>query len=204
MAKVYSIDGIVPVIDPSAFVHADAVLIGDVIVGPGCYIGPCACLRGDYGRIRLEAGANIQDTCVIHAFPEVYVVIEKDAHIGHGAVIHGGIIKRNAMVGMNAVVMDNAVIGENAIVAAVAFVKAGMKVPSATLVAGVPAKVIRGLSNEEIAWKSNATRVYQELVIRSLRSMKPAEPLVCEEQNRGRVSVSSADLVSLDIKKLGK
>jgi len=201
MAKVYSIDGIIPVIDPSAFVHADAVLIGDVIVGPGCYIGPCACLRGDYGRIRIEAGVNVQDTCVIHGFPHVYVVIGKDTHIGHGAIIHGGTIKKNAMIGMNAVVMDNAVIGENAIVAAAAFVKAGMKVPSATLVAGVPAKVIRGLSNEEIAWKSEATSVYHQLVVRSLRSMQPAEPLACEEPNRGHVSVSDA-LVSLDIEKL--
>lgn len=204
MAKVYSIDGIVPVIDPSAFVHADAVLIGDVIVGPGCYIGPCACLRGDYGRIRLEEGANVQDTCVIHGFPEVDVIIEKDGHIGHGAVIHGCTVKKNAMIGMNAVVMDSAVIGENAIVAASAFVKAGFVVPSATLAAGVPAKVIRGLTDEEIAWKSNSTRLYQKLAVRSMRSMKSVVPLLYEEQGRGRVWASSAELVSLDVKKSGK
>lgn len=204
MAKVYSIDGIVPVIDPSAFVHADAVLIGDVIVGPGCYVGPCASLRGDFGRIRLEAGVNVQDTCVIHSFPEVYVLIESNGHIGHGAVIHGGTIRRNAMVGMNAVIMDNAEIGENAIVAATAFVKAGMKVPPGTLAAGIPAKVIRELSGEDITWKSNATRLYQQLAVRALKSMKPVEPLVREEQNRGRVPVSSTDLVSLDIEKSGR
>ncbi len=124
MAKVYSLEGIVPVIDPSAFVHAEAVLIGDVIVGPRCYIGPCACLRGDFGRIRLEAGVNVQDTCVIHSFPEVDVIIEEDGHIGHGSVIHGCIVKKNALVGMNSVVMDNAVIGENSLVAACSFVKA--------------------------------------------------------------------------------
>ncbi len=204
MTKVYSIEGIVPVIDPSAFVHADAVLIGDVIVGPGCYIGPCACLRGDYGRIRLEEGVNIQDTCVIHSFPEVDVIIEKDGHIGHGAVIHGCIIKKNAMVGMNCVVMDNAVIGESSLVAASSFVKAGMSVPPFTLVAGIPAEVIRRLSQEEIEWKSTATKLYQRLAVRSLATMKAEQPLPCEEQDRRRVSASSADLVSLDIKKSGK
>jgi len=204
MAKVYSIDGIVPVIDPSAFVHADAVLIGDVIVGPGCYVAPCACLRGDLGRIRLEEGVNVQDTCVIHGFPEVDVVIEKGGHIGHGAVLHGCTVKKNAMIGMNAVVMDNAVIGENAIVAASSFVKAGFVVPLATLVAGVPAKVVRELTGEEIAWKSTATGMYQKLTVRSMRTMKPVEPLPYEEQGRGRVPASSAELVSLDLRKSGK
>ena len=204
MAKVYSLEGIVPVIDPSAFVHADAVLIGDVIVGPGCYVGPCACLRGDYGRIRLEAGVNIQDTCVIHSFPEVDVIIEKNGHIGHGAIIHGCMVKKNAMVGMNCVVMDNAIIGQSSLVAASSFVKAGMRVPPFTLVAGIPAKVMRKLTEEEIAWKSEATALYQRLAVRSMTMMKAVEPLACQEQNRYRVSVSSADLVSLDIKKSGK
>ncbi len=204
MAKVYSLESIVPVIDPSAFVHPDAVLIGDVIVGPGCYIGPCASLRGDFGRIRLEAGVNVQDTCVIHSFPEVDVIIEQDGHIGHGSVIHGCIIKKNAMVGMNAVIMDNAVIGESSLVAASSFVKAGLQVPPRTLVAGVPAKVIRELSEEEIEWKSTSTRLYQQLAIRSMATMKPEEPLQYEEQNRGRVLASRAEQVPLNIKKSGK
>jgi len=204
MAKVYSIDGIVPVIDPSAFVHADAVLIGDVIVGPDCYIAPCACLRGDYGRIRLKEGVNVQDTCVIHSFPEADVIIEKGGHIGHGAVIHGCTIKENAMIGMNAVVMDNAVIGENAIVAASAFVKAGFVVPPATLVTGVPAKVVRNLTDEELTWKFNATRLYQKLTLRSMGSMKSVAPLSYEEPGRGRVSASNVDLISLDVKKSRK
>ena len=204
MAKVYSLEGIVPVIDPSAFVHPEAVLIGDVIVGPGCYVGPCASLRGDFGRIRLGAGVNVQDTCVIHSFPEVDVIIEEDGHIGHGSVIHGCIIKKNVMVGMNAVIMDNVVIGESSLVAASSFVKAGMKVPPRTLVAGVPAKMIRTLSEEEIAWKSTSTRLYQRLAVRSMSTMKPAEPLPCEEQNRGRVLASRADQVPLNIKKSGQ
>ena len=116
--KVYAIDGVTPVVDPSAFVHPSAVLIGDVIVGPGCYVGPCAVLRGDFGRLVMEANANLQDTCVVHGAPGTDTVIGEHGHIGHGAVIHGARIGRDAMVGMNAVVMDKADIGESAIVAA--------------------------------------------------------------------------------------
>ena len=127
--RVFAIDGVVPVVDPTAFVHPTAVLIGDVIVGPGCYIGPCASLRGDFGRLILQAGVNVQDTCVIHSFPEHDTVVEVNGHIGHGAVLHCCTVRRNALVGMNAVVMDNAVIGENSFVAACSFVKVGMEVP---------------------------------------------------------------------------
>ena len=164
--RVYAIDGIVPVVDPSAYVHPSAVLIGDVIVGPNCYVGPCASLRGDFGRLILEAGANLQDTCVMHGFPGTDTVVEENGHIGHGAVLHGCRIGKNALVGMNAVIMDNAVIGESSIVAASAFVKASQVVPPQTLVAGVPAKVIRLLSAEEMAWKADGTRTYQELTRR--------------------------------------
>ena len=135
---VYTIDGVTPVVDPTAFVHPTAVLIGDVVVGPGCYVGPCASLRGDFGHIEMHAGANLQDSCVMHGFPGTGTIVEEDGHIGHGAVLHGCSVERNALVGMNAVVNDNAVIGESAIVAAMAFVKAGMVIPPRTLVAGVP------------------------------------------------------------------
>lgn len=128
--KVYAIDGIVPVVDPSAYVHPSAVLIGDVIVGPGCYVGPCASLRGDFGRLILERGSNLQDTCVMHGFPGTDTVVEEDGHVGHGAVLHGCRVGRNALIGMNAVIMDNAVIGESSIVAASAFVKAGAEIPA--------------------------------------------------------------------------
>jgi phenylacetic acid degradation protein len=165
--RVYAIDGIVPVVDPTAYVHPSAVLIGDVIVGPGCYVGPCASLRGDFGRLILERGANLQDTCVMHGFPGTDTVVEEDGHIGHGAVLHGCRIGRNALVGMNAVIMDNAVVGESSIVAASAFVKAGAEIPPRSLAAGMPAKVIRVLSDEEIAWKVDGTRTYQDLARRS-------------------------------------
>ena len=127
----YAIDGLVPVVDPSAHVHPTAVLIGDVWIGPGVYIGPCASLRGDFGRIVVEDGANIQDTCVLHGFPDRDMLVEADGHIGHGAVLHGCVVRRNALVGINAVVNDNAEVGESSIVAAMTFVKAQFVVPPA-------------------------------------------------------------------------
>jgi len=185
--RVYAIDGIVPVVDPTAYVHPSAVLIGDVIVGPGCYVGPCASLRGDFGRLILERGANLQDTCVMHGFPGTDTVVEEDGHIGHGAVLHGCRVGKNALIGMNAVIMDNAVIGESAIVAASAFVKAGAEIPPRSLVAGMPAKVIRELSDEEIAWKGEGTRTYQDLTRRSLATMVECEPLAAMEADRKRI-----------------
>lgn len=184
---VYAIDGLVPVIDPSAFVHPSAVLIGDVIVGAGCYIGPCASLRGDFGRLVVKAGVNVQDNCVVHTFSEHDTVIEEDGHIGHGAVLHCCTIRRNALVGMNAVVMDDAVIGEAATVAACAFVKSGMEVPPRALARGVPAKVIRELSAQELERKIEGTRTYQNLTRRCLATMVATDPLAVAETDRRRI-----------------
>lgn len=183
----YSIEGVIPVVDPTAYVHPTAVLIGDVIVGPDCYIGPCASLRGDFGRIVLHRGANVQDTCVVHGFPAADTVVEENGHIGHGAVLHSCVVKRDALVGMNAVVMDEAEIGEKSIVAASAFVRAGMKVPPRSLVAGVSAKVLRELSDEEIAWKLEGTLTYQDLTRRCLATMEEVAPLAAVDANRPRV-----------------
>jgi phenylacetic acid degradation protein len=184
----YSIEGVVPVIDPSAYVHPTAVLIGDVIVGPDCYIGPCAVLRGDFGRIVLERGSNVQDTCVVHGFPAQDTVVEENGHIGHGAVLHSCIVRRDALVGMNAVVMDEAEIGEASIVAACAFVPAGRKIPPRSLAAGMPAKVMRALSDQEVAWKLEGTRTYQALTLRSLASMQEVAALTAVEPERPRVA----------------
>jgi phenylacetic acid degradation protein len=183
----YSIEGVVPVIDPSAYVHPTAVLIGDVIVGPECYVGPCAVLRGDFGRIELKRGSNLQDTCVVHGFPQQDTVVEENGHVGHGAVLHSCIVRRNALVGMNAVVMDEAEVGEAAILAACAFVPAGKKIPPRSLAAGMPAKVIRELSDQEIAWKLEGTKTYQDLTRRSLASMQQVEALTAVEDSRPRV-----------------
>lgn len=187
--KVYSIDGITPVVDPTAFVHPSAVLIGDVIVGPNCYVGPAACLRGDFGRLILRRGANVQDTCVLHGFPGGETVVEENGHIGHGAILHGCTVGRNAMVGMNAVVMDNVVIGEEAIVAASTFVKAGMVIEPRVLVAGVPGKVVRSLTQKEIDWKTKGTVLYQDLARRSMTTMQAVDPLSEVEPDRKRIDI---------------
>ncbi len=192
---VYAIDGVTPVVDPTAYVHPSAVLIGDVIVAAGCYIGPCACLRGDFGRIDVRAGANLQDTCVMHGFPGTDTIVEEGGHIGHGAVLHGCVVRRNALVGMNAVVNDNAIVGESAIVAAMAFIKAGFEVPARMLAAGMPARIVRALTDEELAWKVEGTESYQELARRSAATMRATVPLAAIEPDRRRIDV--ADLLPL-------
>ena len=196
---VYSIDGLVPVVDPAAFVHPSAVLIGDVIVGPGCYIGPAACLRGDFGRLTIRAGANVQDTCILHAYPGNETVVEEDGDIGHGAVLHGCRVGRNALVGMNAVVNDNAVIGESAIVAAMAFVKSEMIIPARMLAAGMPARVVRALTEEELQWKAEGTASYQQLTRRSLATLCATTPLAAPEA--GRKSLDLPELLPLSTRK---
>ena len=192
MPKVYSIDGITPVVDPSAFVHPTAVLIGDVIVGARAYIGPCACLRGDFGRIVVHEGANIQDTCMLHGFPGTDTVVGADVSVGHGAVLHGCVVGRGALIGMNAVVNDNAEVGEEAVVAALAFVKAEQKIPPRSLVVGIPAKVIKKLSEQELGWKKANVLLYQNLARRSAATMKEAEALPAVEANRKRMEVAGA------------
>lgn len=187
--KVWSINGVTPVVDPSSFVHASAVLIGDVIVGPGCYVGPAASLRGDFGRIELRAGSNVQDACVMHGFPGTDTVVGENGHIGHGAILHGCIVKANALVGMNSVVNDNAVIGESSIVAAMAFVKAGMVVPPRMLVAGVPARIVRELTEQELAWKVEGTQGYHQLTRRSLATMLETDALTAVEPGRRRIEL---------------
>jgi len=188
MLKVYAIDGITPVVDPTAYVHPTAILIGDVIIGPGVYIGPAASLRGDFGRIVVHEGGNVQDTCVLHGVTDTDTIVEPHGHIGHGAVLHGCRIARNAMVGMNAVVMDYAVIGESSIVGAAAFVKIGMEVPPRSLVMGAPARVIRELSEQELAKKVRGTKQYQALALRCLETMREVAPLARPEADRPRLT----------------
>ncbi len=188
MVKVYAWRGIVPVVDPLAFVHPAAVLIGDVIVGPGSYIGPGASLRGDFGRMIVGQGANVQDNCVMHGFPETDTIVEDWGHIGHGAVLHGCHIGRNAMVGMNSVVMDGVVVGEAAFIAAMSFVKAGTEIPPRSLAQGIPAKVVRELRDEEIAWKETGTRGYQQLAREGLAAMEAVEALSAVPEERRNVS----------------
>lgn len=183
---IYAIEELIPVVDPSSYVHPTAVLIGDVIIGKNCYIGPNAVLRGDFGRIELKNGCNVQDTCVMHSFPDKDCVIEENGHIGHGAILHGCLIGRNALVGMNAVVMDDAVIGAESLVAATAFVKSGFECPPRSLLAGSPATIKRELSDKEVAWKSAGTAEYQLLTQRCFATLREIQPLNEVQSNRPR------------------
>lgn len=187
----YSLDGVTPVVDATAYVHPSAVLIGDVIIGPHCYVGPLASLRGDFGRIVLEEGANIQDTCVMHGFPDSDTVVERNGHVGHGAVLHGCRIGVDSLIGMNAVVMDGAVIGARSIVSATAFVKAGFECPERSLLVGSPASIKRELTEKEINWKHAGTLEYQALAKRCLEKLQECAPLSKPEKDRRRVSDSA-------------
>ncbi len=183
---VYSFQGMVPVVDPSAYVHPTAVLIGDVIIGPGVYIAPCAVLRGDFGRLVIEEDANVQDHCVVHGFPDRDTIVEKLGHIGHHAIIHGAVVRRNSMIGMGAILLDYCEIGADSIVAAQALVKANEIVPPRSMMAGVPAKRIREVTDKDLEWKRLATIDYKRLPPLYHQSLKPADPLKAVEANRQR------------------
>jgi phenylacetic acid degradation protein len=188
----YSLEGLVPVVDPSAFVHPQAVLIGDVLIGARCYVGPGASLRGDFGRIVVGAGANVQDCCVLHSFPSKDTVLEEDAHVGHAAVLHGCTVRRDALIGIGAILMDDVVVEEEAFVGAASFVRAGFVVPRRTLVTGIPARIVRELRAEELAWKREGTREYQELAARCRGSLRECQPLPAAEPGRPRFTASTA------------
>ncbi|MFM7727512.1 MAG: transferase hexapeptide repeat family protein [Flavobacteriales bacterium] len=173
----YSFNGFRPVVDPSAFVHESAVVIGDVIIGKDVYIGPGAVIRGDWGRIVIEDGCNVQENCVVHMFPGITVYLREGAHIGHGAVIHGSSIGRNSLVGMNAVVMDHVKVGEGCIIGALTFVQEGAEVPDRKIAVGNPAKVVKDVSDEMLAWKTEGTRLYQRLPSELRVTLKSCEPL---------------------------
>ncbi|MBP7548791.1 MAG: transferase hexapeptide repeat family protein [Gemmatimonadaceae bacterium] len=174
---IYAFDGFIPVVHESAFVHPQAAVTGNVIIGRDVYIGPGAAIRGDWGGIVIEDGCNVQENCTVHMFPGVTVVLEAGAHIGHGAIVHGARIGANALVGMNAVIMDNARIGAGSIVGALAFVPAEMQVPERSVVVGNPAKVVKQVSDEMLAWKSEGTALYQRLPAAMRDTWRAVEPL---------------------------
>ena len=180
----YAIDGVIPVVSLQAYVHPTAVLIGDVVIEAGVYIGPFATLRADFGGIRIQKNANVQDSCTIHGFPDSVTLVEEYGHIGHGAILHGCIIRKNVLVGMNSVILDEAEIGENTIIGANSTVKAKAKIPENSLALGSPAKVIRSLEAKEIAWKTKGTEQYIQLAERCLSSMYEIEPLSEDSADR--------------------
>ncbi|UXX78865.1 transferase hexapeptide repeat family protein [Reichenbachiella carrageenanivorans] len=181
---IYEFKGLKPVIDPSAFVHPQATVTGNVFIGKDVYIGPAAAIRGDWGKIVIEDGCNIQENCTIHMFPGTTVYLRKGAHIGHGAVIHGAEVGENSLIGMNAVLMDHVVIGKECIVGALTFVKGEMKIPNRSLVAGNPAKIIKEVTDDMIAWKTKGTQLYQALPKECMDTLKICEPLTTAEPNR--------------------
>lgn len=174
---IYEFNGARPVVHESAFVHSLAAVIGNVTIGRDVYIGPGAALRGDWGAIEVGDGCNVQENCVIHAFPGVTVVLEESAHLGHGSIVHGARIGKNALIGMNAVVMDRCVIGAGAIVGALSLVREGTEVPERMIAAGNPARIIKPVSDEMLAWKTEGTQLYQSLPAQLHASLKECEPL---------------------------
>jgi phenylacetic acid degradation protein len=181
---IYEFNGFKPVVHETAFIHPQAAVTGNVIIGKDVYIGPGAAIRGDWGKIIIEDGCNVQENCTIHMFPGTTTILKKGAHIGHGAIIHGGIIGENCLVGMNSVVMDDVVMEEECIVGALTLVPSKMEIPRRSLLVGNPAQIIKQVSDEMIAWKTKGTKLYQSLPKECYASLKPCEPLREEEPNR--------------------
>lgn len=174
---IYEFHGFKPVIDLSSFIHPQAAVTGNVVIGKDCYIGPGAALRGDWGQIIIEDGCNVQENCTIHMFPGITVVLKEGAHIGHGAIIHGATIGKNCLVGMNAVIMDNVQLGDESIVGALTFIKEEEIIPARSIVVGNPGKIIKQVSDEMMAWKTEGTKLYQELPAVCHKSLKECQPL---------------------------
>lgn len=174
---IYEFEGFVPVIHESAFVHPQAAVTGNVVIGRDVYVGPGAAVRGDWGAVIVGDGCNVQESCTIHAFPGATAVLEDAAHMGHGSVLHGGRLGENVLVGMNAVIMDHAEVGAGCIVGALTFIPGEMKIPPRKVVVGSPARIVRDVTDEMLAWKSDGTRHYQELPARMRAGWRPCEPL---------------------------
>ncbi|MBK7010947.1 MAG: transferase hexapeptide repeat family protein [Saprospiraceae bacterium] len=181
---IYKFNHFIPVVDPTSFVHPQATVTGNVIIGKHVYIGPGAAVRGDWGQIVIKDGCNVQENCTIHMFPGVTVVLEEGAHIGHGAIIHGAHIGRNVMVGMNSVIMDEVHIGDNSIIGALTFIKVGETIPAKSLVVGNPGKIVKEVTDEMIAWKSKGTQLYQSLPSQCFEGLEACDPLTEVEANR--------------------
>jgi len=181
---IYEFNGFVPVVHESAFVHPQATVTGNVIIGKDVYIGPSCALRGDWGQITIEDGCNVQENCTIHMFPGTTVRLEEGAHVGHGAIVHGAQLGKNCLIGMNAVLMDDAVIGDESIVGALSFVSAKMQIPPRSLVVGNPAKIIKEVSDDMIKWKTMGTKLYQQLPHECHQTLKEVKPLREIEPNR--------------------
>jgi phenylacetic acid degradation protein len=192
----YEFNGIKPIAHESAFIHPQATVTGNVVIGKDVYIGPGCALRGDWGKIIISDGCNVQENCTVHMFPGVTVFLKEAAHIGHGAIIHGATIGRNCLVGMNAVIMDEVELGDECIVGALCFIKQGEKIPARSVVVGNPSKIIKQVSDEMIEWKSEGTKLYQQLPQQCRDTLKPCEPL--------REFIEQQEIFRSDYKPFGK
>lgn len=181
---IYEFNGYIPVVNESAFVHPQACVIGDVIIGKNVYIGPGAAIRGDWGQIIIKDNCNVQENCTIHMFPGLTVVLHEQAHIGHGAIIHGATIGKNCLIGMNAVLMDNVIVGDGCIIGALSFVPSDMVIPVRKIVVGNPAKIVKDVSNEMLDWKTMGTEIYTRLPSELKQTLKECEPLLKIEETR--------------------
>lgn len=186
MANIFEFNGYRPVVHASSFIHPNATVTGNVIIGKNVYVGPGAALRGDWGEIVIEDGCNIQENCTLHMFPGITVRLSENAHIGHGAIIHGATVGRNVLIGMNAVIMDRVEIGENSLVGALSFVPEGMIIPPAKIVVGNPARIVKEMTPEMIAWKTKGTELYKQLPAELYATLKACDPLREIPENRPR------------------
>jgi phenylacetic acid degradation protein len=202
MGMIYSFKEYIPVVHESSFIHPQAAVTGNVIIGKQCYIGPGAALRGDWGRIIIEDGCNVQENCIIHMFPGVTVLLKEGAHIGHGAIIHGATIGKNCLVGMHAVIMDNAELGDESIVGALSFIKEEEIIPARSLVVGNPGKIIRQVTDEMLAWKTEGTRLYRQLPEDCYNFLREVEPLRTVPGNLPAQPVSYSSFKKQDFRRL--
>lgn len=181
---IYEFNGYKPVVHESSFIHPQAAVTGNVIIGKNVYVGPGAAIRGDWGEIIIEDGCNVQENCTVHMFPGISIRLQEGAHIGHGAIVHGANVGRNCLVGMNAVLMDNVVLGDECIVGALTLITAGIVIPDRKLVIGNPGKIVKDVSDEMIAWKTKGTALYQQLPADCYATLKACEPLRAIPENR--------------------
>jgi phenylacetic acid degradation protein len=189
LSNIFEFNGYRPVVAESAYIHPNATVTGNVIIGEQVYVGPAAAIRGDWGEIIIADGCNVQENCTIHMFPGITVRLHENAHIGHGAIVHGAEIGSNALIGMNAVIMDNVVVGPECIVGALCFVPEGMKIPARKIVVGNPGKIIKDVSDEMVAWKSQGTALYQQLPAQLRDTLVPCEPLRTVPENRPKMKM---------------
>ncbi len=181
---IYEFDGFKPVVHETAFVHPHATVTGNVFIGANVYIGPCAAIRGDWGKIVIEDGCNVQENCTVHMFPGVEVRFQEGAHVGHGAIVHGSVLGKNCLIGMNAVLMDEVEIGDECIIGALTFISAKTKIPNRKVVVGNPHKIVKDVSDEMISWKTQGTKIYQDLPQELHDTLRQCEPLRQPEPNR--------------------